>query len=154
MSLPQPSVSTRYDALATQDDDVDVNEGLHEQTRLDQGAEPMEVSPPTDLSAHPTPTERELAGLRILKKHPTLLPATPQLLGLKQRERRDLFRCIQSCSQQPRALVEPTRLSEPLLQSVVDMATLLRLREVTTSPTGIFLALAIVQSLCDTDLEG
>ena len=69
MSLPQPILSTRYDALATQDDDVDVNEGLHEQTRLDQGAEPMEVSLPTDLSAHPTPTERELAGLRISKKN-------------------------------------------------------------------------------------
>ena len=60
MSLPQPSVSTRYDALATQDDDVDVNEGLHEQTRLDQGAEPMEVSP--SRTFRPPDTDREGTG--------------------------------------------------------------------------------------------
>uniref|UniRef100_A0AAV1TE22 Uncharacterized protein n=1 Tax=Peronospora matthiolae TaxID=2874970 RepID=A0AAV1TE22_9STRA len=119
--------SKRYDVLASREDDKVAEEEALAPEIENQGVEPMIVSVPAEPSTIYIPNTSKHALLRILKKNQLVLPSEPQLLGLKQRERSDLFSCIQPSVSQTRFLVESPLQNEHSFRSVDEITHLLRL---------------------------
>ncbi|KAE9357793.1 hypothetical protein PR003_g1618 [Phytophthora rubi] len=146
--------SSRYAELADEEEEEEFpsQEEKPEKRPPHQGV--IEISSDDELEEKaPVPiTPAAKAQLHLVQAKPPKLHSTPELVGLKQRERKALSKAIEMLEDESGSLLPPADYTGKELKEFADIEDSLSLCQVSTPASGNCMTMALAQALADNDL--
>lgn len=142
---------SRYAELA---DDDDEEEFPSQEEKPEKRQEVIEIPSDDELEEKaPVPiTPAAKAQLHLVQAKPPQLHSTPELVGLKQRERKALSKAIELLEDESGSLLPPADYTGKKLKEFADIEDSLSLCQVSTPASGNCMTMALAQALADNDL--